>query len=392
MSNFYEPSDDTFMMFKTLKDELIFLDKNNLNICEIGVGSGFTLFNLAKDFEDNNYFGSDINLFAIKNTQRQFDLIKKKVILKNKPFFSGFKKEQFDIIFFNTPYLPLEDNEKFENLNDLDKAIYGGKKGYEVIIDFISKIYNNMKVNGVCYILFSSLSHKKYIENFLEINCFKFETIKQESHFFEELFILKIEFSELLKKLKKKKVDDVKYLASGKHSKVLEGKIKNQEVIIKFGLPQHIEKEIFFLKKLKDENFITKIFYSENDFVIKQKAKGELILDFFEKVKNKNDLIKVLNNIIEVCQRLDELLINKFEMINPHKHIFVQDDLSIKMIDFERSIFSESPKNTRQVLEFFRREKNKFKKLGLILNEEKIMEVSKRLKLKRFKIKIEDLI
>ncbi len=383
MEKFYDPSDDTFMIYKVLKEELKKPKNTNLNICEIGVGSGYTISKLANEFKSNTYFGSDINPYAINETKRRFNEINSNIILNNKSFFSGFNKnKKFDIIYFNTPYLPMEENDNWEDLKLIDKAIYGGKKGYEVIEEFLKNIYNNLSISGSCYILFSSLSDQKHIENILSNLCFEFKEIKRENHFFEELIIFKIKLSTILKELKKKKVKNLKYLASGKHSKVLEGKIKNLEIIIKIGLPQHIEKEIFFLKKLENEEFSTKINFYKNNFVVKKKITGDLILEFFKKVKLKNDLILVLNNILTVCYRLDELLITKFEMTNPHKHIFVQKDLSIKMIDFERSIFSESPKNTRQVLEFFRRKKKDFERLNLFLDENKIFEISKKYKKK----------
>jgi len=257
MNKFYEPAEDTFQLLKTIEKYFFISQFQSLiSIYEVGIGSVYILFNLAKKHKEYNYFGSDINLDAIENTKKEFKKIRKEVNLQNKPFFEGFPKEQFDLIYFNTPYLPLEDGEKFEDLKIIDKAIYGGKVGCEVIEEFISKLYNSMKVDGVCYMLFSSLSRKDLIDYYLEKNSFEFENISTESHMFEELYVYKIQFSDVLKELKNKGFNDVKYFSRGKHSFILEGEYKNQIVLIKIAIDLHTEKEIYFLKKLENEKFL----------------------------------------------------------------------------------------------------------------------------------------
>lgn len=102
----------------------------DLDICEVGVGSGFVISNLAKLYPKNNYFGSDINSSAIDLTLSEFNLIDEVSIdLREGNLLDVFDKDKkFDLIFFNTPYLPCEDGESFEDLSLKDKAIYGGKK------------------------------------------------------------------------------------------------------------------------------------------------------------------------------------------------------------------------------------------------------------------------
>ena len=112
----------------------------------------------------------------------------------------------------------------------------------------------------------------------------------------------------------------------------------------------------------------------------------------YEKIKDKEKLVKVLNEILRVCQRMDSMGINKFEMTHPYKHIYVFEDLSIKMIDFERCLFTDKPKNTTQILQYFKRFINKFKEKGLVLSDEKIMEISKKYKKKQFEFDLGEII
>lgn len=391
MSNFYEPAEDTFLLYNILKDVLKENSNTKLNICEIGVGSGYILSNLSKKFENNNYFGSDINEDAIKVTTK--NLGNSKIILKNEAFFQGFNNQKFDLIYFNTPYLPCEDNEKFDDLQLIDKAIYGGKYGYEVIEEFILNINDNLSNEGRVYMLYSSLSKPEIIENILKKNLFEFEEVKRESHLFEELIISKITKSNLLKELSSKNINNLKYLASGKHSIVLEGNFeKKEKIIIKIGLEQHLDKEAYFLEKLKNEDFLGHLITKGKGYVVKEKANGLLIGEFILNEKNRNNILKVLNNILIGCFRLDELKINKFEMTNPYKHIFVEDNFKIKMIDFERSTFNENPKNITQVLQYFLRQNENLIKKGININSGKVYEISKKYKKDWKKFEIIDIL
>ena len=66
MDKFYNPQEDSYLLL----DESIKYLKNkknkDLKICEVGVGSGFVISNISKEFPKNLFFGCDINKEAIK--------------------------------------------------------------------------------------------------------------------------------------------------------------------------------------------------------------------------------------------------------------------------------------------------------------------------------------
>lgn len=416
MDKYYLPEDDTFLLFNVVKDELnnIFknenentnkihnnykLNKNNFKVCEVGVGSGYISYNLAKLFNNLEYYGSDINEFAIENTKMEFKKVGVDIVLKNSYLFDGFGNDlKFDLIFFNTPYLPLEDNEKYENLKLIDKAIYGGKQGNEIILDFIDNLNQklnpnfNSNSNSSAIILYSSLSNVGQIEARLKENLFDFEIIKTKSLMFEDLIVIKIKKSFILNELELKGVLNIKAFAKGKHSIVLQGVYKKKEVIIKVSTNQHTEKETYFLERLKNEDFLGRVLLKGNNYVVKEKANGVIIKDFLDKEASIDKILIVLNNILKVCFRLDELKINKFEMTNPYKHIFVQDDLSIQMIDFERCIFVNNPKTTTQFLQYILRNTRVLGEKNIIVNSKKVLFFSKEYKKSRKLFRIEDLL
>lgn len=192
--DFYKPKEDTFFLLEELKKFLQKKENEKLNIFEVGLGSGFISLELKKKFSKNNFFGSDINEKAIQNTKKIFKENNLKINCKTCNFFDKFENKKFDLIFFNTPYLPVEKNEKFKDLSTLDKAIYGGKKGYEITINFLEKLKNFLEKQGVCFFLISSLTNQKIIEKKLKELNFNFKIQNKKNLFFEKLLIYKINF------------------------------------------------------------------------------------------------------------------------------------------------------------------------------------------------------
>jgi len=140
--------------------------------------------------------------------------------------------------------------------------------------------------------------------------------------------------------------------------------------------------EKMYLEKLQGEKFVPKFYFSGNGYVVREKVDGELIGDFLNRAK-KREIEIVLNKILEVTLRMDELGINKKEMTNPYKHIYVvnkNNDFHIKMIDYERCIFTEKPKNTTQFLQYIRKNIELLKSKKIVLSEEKIFLISKEIK------------
>lgn len=383
MSNFYEPCEDSELLLRNSINVIEKMqDKEELKICEVGVGSGYVISNIAKKFKKKHeYFGCDINSDAIEETKNKFKEIKHKIILKESNLLESFD-EEFDLILFNTPYLPCEEGEKYENLKLIDKAIYGGEKGYEVIEKFILEVGKNLQFNSKVVMILSSLSNLDYIRDILKRNFYSFEILEKEEVFFEELICLKFWRDEFYYNALEKGVIDLKYLSSGKHSVVYQGKYKLKSVVIKVGKEQDLDIEKMYLEKLQKEKFVPRFYFSGKGYVVREKVEGELIGDFLNRAKTK-EIELVLNKILEVTCKMDTLGVNKKEMTNPYKHIYIinkNGDYEIKMIDYERCIFTEKPKNTTQFLQYLRKNIELLKSKKIVLSEEKIFEVSKGLR------------
>jgi HemK-related putative methylase len=188
MAEIYEPSDDSYLMSETLVSKLPeLLNKNShLKLLEVGVGSGINLNAAMKSgVKKENIFGCDINLEAVKHCKSLgfncvesdlFDSFKGGLNVKG-----NLVPLQFDIIIFNPPYLP-KDNQEPESSK---LATTGGKKGNEIIIKFLKQAKNHLSKNGKIFLITSTLSEKVDFENF----GYKFKEIGSKNLFFEKLFV-----------------------------------------------------------------------------------------------------------------------------------------------------------------------------------------------------------
>lgn len=390
--NIYEPEEDSKLLLNVVSKYLSKFENKKLKVCEVGVGSGFISLNLAKNFKNIEFFGSDINRDAIDFTQNEFDENNLIINLKEGNLLEVFD-DKFDVIFFNTPYLPLEDNEKFEDLTFKDKAIYGGEEGYEVILEFLEQIGEKLVGNGKVFMLFSSFSKTNKIDEFLKNNLYEFELKAKEHYFFEDLLVYEIFKDETILEAENLGVENLENFSLGKHSKILQGDFKDKKVIVKIGKEQHLDKEGRFLEKLQGESFVSKLLFKGNNYVIYEKVEGLSIKHFLDSKPDITKIKLVFNECIKICRRLDELGFNKFEMNNPYKHIFISQNNDVKMIDFERSLYNENPKNLTQFLQYIRRNTQVLGNLGIEVSSEKIFEISKKYSLnKNFKFELEDLI
>ena len=160
----------------------------------------------------------------------------------------------------------------------------------------------------------------------------------------------------------------MKYFSKGKRGKIYLIK----DIAVKKSLNKHIKNEVKYLKLLNKHNIGPKLLsYGKNYFKYKF-IKGIFILDHI-KLSNKNNIKKVLVNVLKQCRVLDKLKINKLEMHNPYKHIIIYKNPV--MIDFERCYETNKPKNVTQFCQFIisNNLKNLLKEKGFKINRKKLI-------------------
>lgn len=181
----YEPSDDSYLLQKTLEK---FLEKNNKNIKILDLGSGSGIQALTcRELGFNKILVSDVNKESIKELKKLgFKAVKSNL-------FSNIKGK-FDLIIFNPPYLP-EDK-----LEPLDSKINttAGKKGYEIIVKFLIQAKKHLTNKGVILLLFSSFSRPKIILREAKEFGYSYDLLDRKKLFFEELYVFEFKLKDML--------------------------------------------------------------------------------------------------------------------------------------------------------------------------------------------------
>jgi len=369
----YEPKEDSTLLEKYVKK----FSKGN--VLDMGTGSGIQAIAAAKNKKVISVLAVDIQEEVIAYCKENIKNPKIKFLVSD--LFEKIKPKKFDVITFNPPYLPSE-----VKLKDL--TLEGGKKGYEVLERFLNKVNDYLKKDGIALILFSSLTKKDKVEQFVKSNLLDFKLLEKQHYFFEDLYVYRLEKSTILKKLESKKIEKVKYFTKGKRGFIFVAKYSNKKVAIKIKNPEskaisRIENEINTLKKINKKNIGPKILLSGKNFLVYKFIEGQPIIDYLETTKlTKQQIKKIITNIFNQLFELDKLKINKEEMSHPTKHILIDKKNKPYLIDFERARYTQKTANVTQFCDFLlsKRISTILGKNNIKLNKKKVIKLAKNYK------------
>lgn len=181
----YEPDDDSFLVVEALENELKPLSKketSSLNVLDMGSGTG-VIGEVALKKGANVVF-VDVNPVAIDFLKKKFSKKKNSLVVES-DLFEKVPVKKFDLITFNTPYLPDD-----EEIHDL--ALHGGPIGYEVTIKFLDSVLDYLSDGGVLIFLISSLTHPDVIEAKLYDLNLDYKIVGRKKLFFEELLVYRV--------------------------------------------------------------------------------------------------------------------------------------------------------------------------------------------------------
>jgi release factor glutamine methyltransferase len=168
----YEPSEDSYLIGEELRKF------HDISVLDMGTGSGY----LAEIAMKNNckVLAADIN-------DKSIEICKQKGIPCVKSDLFSEIKDKFDLIVFNPPYLPLDKDEP----EDSKLITTGGKKGNEIIEEFLKNAKKYLNPSGKILLLFSSLSGP-VIFLFQKYN-YKAKRLSEKKIFFEKLYVYQLE-------------------------------------------------------------------------------------------------------------------------------------------------------------------------------------------------------
>lgn len=179
--NVYEPAEDTFLLAENLDI------KRRDEVLEIGTGTGLVAVTAAQ--RSRKVTATDINEDAIrcatKNTiaNRTYN-----VELRKGNLFEPVGNEKFDLILFNTPYLPTKEDEKFDD--EINAAWDGGADGRAIIDKFLEEVKDHLNEGGRVQLVQSSLSDNEKTIHKLEEMGFEASVTASEKCFFEEIVVI----------------------------------------------------------------------------------------------------------------------------------------------------------------------------------------------------------
>ena len=177
----YIPSDDTFLLAENLEI------KKGQSVLEIGTGSG--LVSMYASLLTDDVTATDINYNALELAEKNFKLNNINTIkLEFGDLFEPVKDKKFDVILFNTPYLPTDSDDIIND--DLNYAFDGGLDGRKVIDRFINQVSNHLNDKGIVQIIQSSLSDNDRTLDMFDRNGFVAEIAASEKFFFEEIVLI----------------------------------------------------------------------------------------------------------------------------------------------------------------------------------------------------------
>lgn len=179
--NVYVPAEDSYLLADNLEI------KKGQSVLEIGTGSGIVAMYASRLTDDITV--TDINFDACELARKNFaeNGIENIEILWGN-LFEVVENRKFDVILFNTPYLPTEDDEVLDNT--INYAFDGGLNGRKVIDLFLNEVGNHLNDGGIVQMIQSSLSGNDETLARLDELGFIAEIAASEHFFFEDITLI----------------------------------------------------------------------------------------------------------------------------------------------------------------------------------------------------------
>ena len=180
-NNVYVPAEDSYLLADNL------LIKDGQSVREIGTGPGIVAMYASKLTDEITV--TDINFDACRLAEKNFrenGIENIEILFGN--MFEPVKNRKFDVILFNTPYLPTEDGEVLEDT--INYAFDGGLNGRKVIDVFLNEVGNHLNEGGIVQLIQSSLSGNEETLDMLDKSGFIAEIAASEHFFFEDITLI----------------------------------------------------------------------------------------------------------------------------------------------------------------------------------------------------------
>ncbi len=179
--NVYNPAEDSYLLADNLEIQ------EGQSVLEIGTGSGIVAMYASR--LTDRITVTDINFDACELARRNFEdngIEGIEILFGN--LFEPVGNRKFDVILFNTPYLPTEDDDVIDDT--INYAFDGGVNGRKVIDLFLNEVGNHLNDGGIVQLIQSSLSGNQETLSMLDELGFIAEIKASEHFFFEDITLI----------------------------------------------------------------------------------------------------------------------------------------------------------------------------------------------------------
>ena len=179
--NVYNPAEDSYLLADNLE-----INAGQI-VLEIGTGSGIVAMYASR--LTDRITVTDINFDACELARRNFEdngIDGIEILFGN--LFEPVENRKFDVILFNTPYLPTEDDDVIDDT--INYAFDGGVNGRKVIDLFLNEVGNHLNDGGIVQLIQSSLSGNQETLSMLDELGFIAEIKASEHFFFEDITLI----------------------------------------------------------------------------------------------------------------------------------------------------------------------------------------------------------
>jgi release factor glutamine methyltransferase len=171
----YPPSEDTFLLLRALEVE------EGEMVLEMGCGSGILSIHCAR--RGGKVTAVDVNPMAVECARRNANANSSSMDVIRSDLFDEVEG-RFDLIFFNLPYLPVEE------VGMLEKAWSGGSDGLSPLNRFLEEAPAHLRPGGRIVVLLSSKMDQAGLERLLRP--FESKELGRASFFFERLWVMEL--------------------------------------------------------------------------------------------------------------------------------------------------------------------------------------------------------
>lgn len=171
----YEPAEDSFLLVDALLDNI----QDGNRVLEVGCGTG--IVSVFAGDRASLVAATDLNPHAVRCAgDNGVDAVRTDLM-------AGIRGT-FDLVVFNPPYLPTQEDERLGGWDDL--MLDGGADGRETIRRFLAEVGEHLSANGRILLLVSSLTGIREVCSLMEDAGLSAELAAQSRHFFEQLVVL----------------------------------------------------------------------------------------------------------------------------------------------------------------------------------------------------------